>query len=124
MGTLAAAGGGLWIAIFGVLLWPGQALLPLSGGLNLAPAWARTAGFLFAITLAGLVGSLVNSLLGATLQAIYYCPACARETERHPLHTCGTPTTLLRGLPWLGNDGVNLVCAVTGSLIAAAWLLI
>jgi len=46
------------------------------------------------------------------------CPACARETERYPRHTCGTATRLLRGLPWLDNDGVNLACAVVGALLA------
>ena len=56
-----------------------------------------------------------NGWLG---QAIYFCPACARETERHPQHTCGETTRLQRGLPWLDNDGVNLACALVGALLA------
>jgi hypothetical protein len=34
------------------------------------------------------------------------------------VHTCGTPTTRVRGLAWLGNDSVNLACAFTGGLLA------
>jgi uncharacterized protein (TIGR00297 family) len=70
------------------------------------------------ISLAGLAGSLFDSFLGATVQAIYHCPACDKETERHPGHLCGAQTVLKRGLPWLGNDLVNLGCAVVGVLLA------
>jgi uncharacterized protein (TIGR00297 family) len=121
MGTLAALSGALLIALLGVLLWPGQALISLSGGVNLILPLGQILRALLAITLAGLTGSLVDSLLGATLQAIYYCPLCAKETERHPLHTCGTPTTLLRGVRWLDNDGVNWVCVAVG-LVGAVLL--
>jgi uncharacterized protein (TIGR00297 family) len=72
-------------------------------------------------TLAGLTGSTVDSFLGDTIQAIYFCPVCQKETERHPVHRCGTPTTLLRGWRWLNNDWVNFFCSLTGAL--AAWLL-
>jgi Predicted membrane protein len=65
----------------------------------------------------GLAGSLFDSLLGATVQAMYYCPTCQKETERH-VHSCGTPTRHIRGLRWLDNDIVNTLATVFGSIIA------
>ena len=70
------------------------------------------------ITLAGLGGSLFDSLLGATVQAMYYCPAHKKETEKHPLHTCGTETVQLRGWKWLDNDWVNFACGAFGVMVA------
>jgi uncharacterized protein (TIGR00297 family) len=107
-GSLAAAGGALLIALVGGLLV------------------STSLGFMLAVTLAGLLGSYFDSLLGATVQAIYYCPKCRKETERHPLHTCGTKTSLRRGLPWLDNDVVNFSSALFGvlaGLAAVAFLL-
>jgi uncharacterized protein (TIGR00297 family) len=75
--------------------------------------------FLFPlITVAGLAGSLFDSLLGATVQAMYFCPTDQKETEKHPLHTCGTQTIHIRGWEWLNNDWVNFSCSTFGSLIA------
>lgn len=76
-------------------------------------------------TLAGLLGSLIDSLLGATIQGIYYCPVCNKETEQHPVHTCSNPTRHVRGLRWLNNDLVNLAASLAGaSLITAGWFLL
>ena len=66
---------------------------------------------------AGLGGSLADSLMGARVQAMYYCHTCEKETERR-VHSCGTPTQPLRGLPWCDNDVVNFVSTGIGGLIA------
>jgi uncharacterized membrane protein len=71
----------------------------------------------FLLLVSGLLGALFDSVLGATLQAIYHCPQCDKETEKHPLHTCGTRTDQVRGLKWLNNDMVNLFCAAMGALV-------
>lgn len=102
-GTSAAAGGALLI---GVLLW----LLLLLEGRPGGP-WLVAAA-----TLGGLGGAMVDSLLGATMQATY-AYADGRETERRVARD-GAPTTFVRGLPWLNNDVVNLLSSIAGALIA------
>ncbi len=105
LGSLAALGGAGLIALFACFFPP--------GGLALAAA----------VTLAGVAGSFFDSLLGATLQAIYYCPACQKETERHPQHSCGTPTVRQRGWRWLDNDWVNFSASLVGAGLAlVVWL--
>jgi len=65
----------------------------------------------------GLLGSLCDSFLGATVQAMYYCPVCKKETERR-VHGCGTPTVPLRGVSWLNNDAVNFLATLGGAAVA------
>lgn len=84
----------------------------------LSPAGTLSTNYFLLITIAGLAGSLFDSLLGATVQAMYYCPADQKETEKHPLHTCGTPTIHIRGWRWLDNDWVNFACAAFGVIAA------
>ncbi len=67
--------------------------------------------------ISGLLGSLFDSFLGATVQAMYFCPTCQKETERR-VHSCGNKTQLLRGFPWLNNDGVNFLSTLVGALAA------
>jgi uncharacterized protein (TIGR00297 family) len=70
------------------------------------------------VSIAGLAGSLFDSFLGGTVQAMYYCPTDKKETEKHPLHTCGTETVHLRGWTWLDNDIVNFSCGVFGVVVS------
>jgi len=105
MGTTAAAAGGLLIGItmflFSWLTLPDGSL----------PWWMIVAGLL-----GGLGGALFDSLLGATVQAIYVYPD-GRETERR-IARDGTPNRFLRGWRWMDNDLVNLISSIGGAVIA------
>lgn len=69
----------------------------------------------------GLAGSLFDSLLGATAQAIYWSPWREKETEKRT-DPNGKPNTYLRGLRWLNNDAVNVLAIGVGALFGAlAW---
>ena len=144
--TLAAVNADTWATELGVLNpHPPRLITKLnqvvekgtSGGISLTGTLASLAGsaligmlaatlrptpapiqIFLIIALAGLAGSLFDSFLGATVQAMYYCPTDKKETEKHPLHTCGTPTVHVRGWKWLDNDWVNFACGVFGAAVA------
>ena len=78
--------------------------------------------YVLLVAIAGLAGSLVDSWIGASIQAIYYCESCRKETEKYPLHGCGTATRRLRGLAWVNNDVVNTTCTLSASLITLSGL--
>lgn len=102
-GLVASLGGAGFVAM---VAWAaGGLMLPLGGARLFAGA-----------VLGGLVGSLADSLLGATVQAVYRCPDCGRETER-TVHGCGARTQLLRGRRWITNDVVNLLATGVGAAV-------
>ena len=103
VGTLASLAGSALIAFLASSLTDNWSLLPL-------------------ITVSGLAGSLFDSLIGGTVQAMYFCPKDQKETEKHPLHTCGTETVHLRGWKWLDNDLVNFACGAFGTVAALVTL--
>jgi uncharacterized protein (TIGR00297 family) len=106
------------ISLYGTLAsLLGSAVIALPAVL-LSPLSTLNANYFLLITTAGLSGSLFDSFLGATVQAMYYCPTDQKETEKHPLHTCGTQTVHIRGWKWLDNDWVNLACGAFGAIIA------
>ena len=103
-------------ALAGSALVGGMAVMV--GAFSWAPEVGLPGWMVFVtITWAGFVGAFVDSLLGATLQVVYYCPACDKQTEKHPAHTCGTSTEQVRGLPWLTNDWVNAACTLSAALV-------
>ena len=105
-GTLAATAGAALISFLAVLLIPSVVSQPVPPVL-----------LFLLLTFSGLAGAQFDSLLGATVQAIYHCPRCGKETERHPLHICGTTTVQVRGWKWLNNDLVNVSCAAVGAIL-------
>ena len=110
------SGGVSWFGTMASLLGSAMIALP---AILLSPTGTLSPADFFLITFAGLSGSLFDSFLGATVQAMYYCPSDEKETEKHPLHTCGTETLHIRGWKWLDNDWVNFACSVFGVIVAS-----
>lgn len=100
LGTAVSLAGGLLIGLVAALLNP---LTGQVGGEALLAAGV----------IGGPIGSLFDSLLGATVQRIYYCEVCDKETERKR-HKGSHPTRPLRGWGWLNNDLVNLFSSAVG----------
>jgi uncharacterized membrane protein len=65
----------------------------------------------------GFLGSLFDSLLGATVQGIFYCARCQVETEKE-IHGCKLRTSHVRGRRWLNNDMVNFISSLCGAMVA------
>jgi len=148
-GSLAAANADTWATELGVLsktmprmITTGKRVEPgTSGAVSLLGSAASLAGAallglttmlvsadkswltLLAVTGSGFAGSLIDSLLGATIQAQYYCPACDKITEKHPTHRCGSSTILRSGWSWLNNDVVNGICTLSGGILAVLLLI-
>ncbi len=110
LGTLAALAGTACIGISAL-------------GLSFVFGGRFLPGLLLVALLGGMAGVMVDSLLGATLQAMAWCPRCRVETERRR-HSCGETTVPLRGLRWLTNDAVNALSSALGGLVGVGcWML-
>ena len=71
--------------------------------------------FFLTIASAGFLGSIIDSILGASIQAKFKCKVCSEITERK-FH-CGTKTEFVRGVKWINNDLVNFFTALSGSAL-------
>jgi uncharacterized protein (TIGR00297 family) len=110
-GTAAAVAGAAFIPLVAFVAWP-RGSVELLWRLDIAEA--------LAVAWAGVVACLLDSVLGATVQAQWRCRRCGRIVET-PAH-CGAEAGRVRGLAWLGNDAVNLISSAAAA--AAGWYLL
>ncbi|GAC1514853.1 MAG: hypothetical protein NVS1B4_03570 [Gemmatimonadaceae bacterium] len=138
-GAIAAATADTWATEIGTLvgddprsILTGRRLAPgMSGGVTVPGTLAGIcgAGFIAILTLAlgattrasvaiaagGILGTMVDSCLGATLQDRRSCPLCHVATEQL-VHSCHTQTDHVGGIAWLDNDWVNAAGALSGAI--------
>ena len=100
LGLLGAFLGSLIIVLTGLLFYPENAKLMI------------TQPLFYLILFSGFFATIMDSLLGATLQGQYQCSICRTKTEKR-IH-CDQSTSHISGWFWMNNDMVNLVCAVSG----------
>ncbi len=105
IGTVGAFLGALTIAALGVYSFNGY-----NGQMAASIIWLAA--------FSGFAGALVDSLLGITLQAHYRCPSCGKLTEKKS-HCGNEKIPHVQGLSWMNNDWVNLICTVSGGLLAS-----
>lgn len=119
-GTLAALAGASFIGFIAALMGevgavPGLAWLAWPPPISEIPGstWVGV------VAAAGLAGALFDSLLGASVQAAYYCPICDASTEQAIHRRCGQSAKWVRGWRWLDNDWVNFLATAAGAVMAA-----
>lgn len=98
LGTIAALMGSLLIAVLSSYLF------------------AFSLSVTILIFLFGFFGNVLDTLLGAFIQAVYKCPVCQLETEKH-VH-CHEKTSLVRGSRFFNNEIVNFLSGFLAMLIA------
>jgi len=141
LGALAAAAADTWATELGMLastqprlitsfkavpagtsggITPQGLAASAGGALVVGVVWACIGGGWRApivAVLAGVGGSLADSLLGATMQAVYWCPSCEVSTEATVHMTCSQATLHTRGFTWMTNDTVNALATLLGAII-------
>lgn len=112
LGLAAAAAGGLFIGGMGLLF------LSISNHATSIEIYSANTAlrFLLGVSVSGILGAVLDSLIGAKWQRMYRCPGCGKEVEA--ASHCGLKTIAVRGVSWMDNDAVNVLCSLAGGLSA------
>lgn len=108
---LGLASGLLGAVLIGLCFW--GCFLPL------AP---KSAAYASVVALSSFFGCLIDSVLGATVQAHYYDEVNDRITERSEVD--GRMLVLERGVRWIDNDMVNFMSNVIAALFGMSMSLL
>lgn len=108
---LGLASGLLGAVLIGLCFW--GCFLPL------AP---KSAAYASVVALSSFFGCLIDSVLGATVQAHYYDEVNDRITERSEVD--GRTLVLERGVRWIDNDMVNFMSNVIAALFGMSMSLL
>jgi len=141
---LAAAGADTWATEIGMLANQQPRLITtwrpvepgMSGGVTVAGllasvggaavvglAWWLGGGTREAVRLAvltGVFGSVLDSVLGATLQAVYRCESCDAWAESQVCKACRGANRRVRGVLAVNNDSVNALATAAATALAAS----
>ncbi len=98
----------------------GSVVIALFVSLMLALTYNEQLGFNYLnifllVSLGGFIGSTIDSILGATVQGIYYSDELKGETEKSEYN--GKPTKLIRGFKFVDNDLVNFLSIALASIV-------
>lgn len=102
-GVAALLAAPFWLNLFGTTLMP-----EIVGFAPVTMIIVAMAG--------GIVGCTIDSVLGATIQGMWSCNVCGKQTEKKS--HCGEPAQYIRGNRHLDNHLVNLVSCLVGAFIA------
>lgn len=92
-----------------------------TAGFGFLAGWSPALLGVFAVvTGGGFLGSVIDSVLGATVQAQYADGETGAATERSVTRTTDTPNTLVRGFAAVTNDVVNALSCVLSTAAGAA----
>lgn len=108
LGSVAGLLGSLFIALY----WMS----------NFFPLESKSFAYASVVAVSGFFGCLMDSVLGATVQAHYYDEESDALTE-HPTSK-GKKLPLERGIRWIDNDLVNLMSNVIATLLGASLVLV
>ncbi len=73
--------------------------------------------FVFIVTFSSVLANFLDSFLGATLQACYFCNKCNMFSEEK-IHVCGSLCNHVSGVKFINNHMVNFLSILAGGIVA------